>query len=280
MSLSRVELEALSATHTRDPIPLDSLTPALNSKPFVPSRSLINIRDLGAVPGSAIRPGRIFRSGMLDAAAADPEAISWLASNVRTVFDLRSEEERAAYPSPKISGVKFIYHERVAIYPQPTPDDFAVDDGSAAWREQLMAVLAAYRPSIRAVLQHVRDRPMEPFLFHCTAGRDRTGVTAGLLQSLAGTSEKDVILDYMLSRIGTEPARDRLLAFVRDTVGVYDQGPGPEVPGFWNMCSLRPTFWKAFVEGVDAKYGGWESYVKSLGFSEGDLKTIKKNLRA
>ncbi|WZH43559.1 protein-tyrosine phosphatase-like protein [Fusarium acuminatum] len=301
MSVSRDVLEALSTTHIRDPIPLEALAPALNSKPFIPSKSLINIRDLGAVPGSAIRPGLIFRSGMLDAAAADPEAISWLASNVKTVFDLRSVEERAAYPSPEVPGVEFVYHERVATYPQPTPADFAVDDGSTAWREQLMAVMAAYKPSLRAVLQHVKDNPNEPFLFHCTgkktalyyvqhnseklprlitpystkAGRDRTGVTAGLLQTLAGTPEKDVILDYMLSRIGTEPARERLIAFVKDNIDVQDY----EVPGFWNMVSLRPTFWKAFVGGVDAEYGGWEGYVKGLGFSGEELKTIKKNLR-
>ncbi|CAJ0539839.1 Ff.00g072530.m01.CDS01 [Fusarium sp. VM40] len=281
MSVSRDVLEALSATHVRDPIPLEALAPVLNSKPFIPSKSLINVRDLGAVPGSAIRPGLIFRSGMLDAAAADPEAISWLASNVKTVFDLRSVEERAAYPSPEVPGVEFVYHERVATYPQPTPADFAVDDGSTAWREQLIAVMAAYKPSLRAVLQHVKDEPDEPFLFHCTApystkaGRDRTGVTAGLLQTLAGTPEKDVILDYMLSRIGTEPARERLVAFVKDNIDVQDY----EVPGFWNMVSLRPTFWKAFVGGVDAKYGGWEGYVKGLGFSEEELKTIKNNLR-
>jgi hypothetical protein len=233
---------------------------------------------------------------MLDVAAGDPEAISWLASNVKTVFDLRSKEERAAYPSPKVPGVKFLFFERVVIYPQPTPAGFAVDDGSAAWGEQLMAVVAAYKPTIRAILEHVRDKPEEPFLFHCTgkesfklccfriyakvslsstAGRDRTGVVAGLLQNLAGTKQTDVILDYMLSRIGTEPARERLIMFVKATVGVEDT----EVPGFWNMVSLRPTFWKAFVKGVDAEYGGWDGYVKGLGFSTRDLETIKKNLR-
>ncbi|KAF4969270.1 hypothetical protein FSARC_3476 [Fusarium sarcochroum] len=277
MTLSRAEFEALTAIHARDPIPLETLTPAINSRPFIPTRSLINIRDLGAVPGSAIRPGRIFRSGMLDAAAADPEAISWLAANVKTVFDLRSEEERATYPSPEIPGVKFVYYERVAYYPSsPDPAGFAVDDGSTAWRAQLLAVVAAYKPTIRAVLEHVRDKPEEPFLFHCTVGRDRTGVMAGLLQTLAGTEESDVILDYMLSRIGTEQARERLTLFVTEVLGIDDL----EAPGFWNMMSLRPTFWKAFVEGVDAEYGGWDGYVKGLGFSEEDLETIKKNLRA
>jgi hypothetical protein len=79
----------------------------------------------------------------------------------------------------------------------------------------------------------------------------------------------------MLSRIGTEPARERLTAFVKDNIDVQDY----EVPGFWNMVSLRPTFWKAFVGGVYAEYGGWEGYVKGLGFSEEELNTIKKNLR-
>ncbi|KAI1060053.1 hypothetical protein LB507_011412 [Fusarium sp. FIESC RH6] len=275
MSLSRAELEAVAAIHAREHIPPAPLNSALSSKPFVPTRSLLNIRDLGAVPGSAIRPGLIFRSGMLDAAAGDPEAISWLASNVKTVFDLRSEEERAAYPSPKVPGVEFIFFERVTTYPQPVPADFTADDGRSAWRVQLMAVVAAYKPTIRAILAHIKDNPNDPFLFHCTAGRDRTGVVAGLLQTLAGTKQKDVILDYMLSRIGIEPAREKLIHFVKETVGVDDT----EVPGFWNMVSLRPTFWKAFVEGVDAEYGGFDGYVKSLGFPAKDLETIKKNLR-
>ncbi|RSM10436.1 hypothetical protein CEP52_003597 [Fusarium oligoseptatum] len=223
MTLSRADLEDLAATHVRDAIPPEPLAAALSFPPFIPTQSLVNIRDLGAVPGSAIRPGRIFRSGMLDAAAADPEALAWLAANVGTVFDLRSERERAGYPSPEVPGVKNL------------------------------------------------------FLFHCTAGRDRTGVVAGLLQTLAGTEQPDVIFDYMLSRIGTEQARDRLVVFIKTALGVDD----PETPGFWNMASLRPSFWKALVEGVDAEFGGWDGYVTgALGFSADDLETIKKNLRA
>ncbi|KAG9502771.1 hypothetical protein J7337_005605 [Fusarium musae] len=276
MTLSRAELESVAAVHVREPLPADTLTAAFNSKPFIPIESIINLRDLGGVPGSAIRPGYIFRSGMLDAAAADPEAMAWITANVKTVFDLRSKEERATYPSPEISGVNFVFCERVAEYPQPNAADFAVDDGRTAWREQLMAVIAAYKPSIRAVLEHVRDKPNEPFLFHCTAGRDRTGVMAGLLQTLAGTKQQDVIFDYMLSRIGIEPARKRLLLFVLANIDVKST----EESGFWNMVSLRPSFWEAFGQGVKAEYGGWDGYVKSLGFSAKDLEIIKNNLRA
>lgn len=99
---------------------------------------------------------------------------------------------------------------------------------------------------------------------------------AGLLQTLAGTSQQDVIFDYMLSRIGIEPARERLLLFILANIDVKST----EEPGFWNMVSLRPSFWEAFGQGVEAEYGGWDGYVKGLGFSAKDLETIKHNLRA
>lgn len=80
----------------------------------------------------------------------------------------------------------------------------------------------------------------------------------------------------MLSRIGTEVARERLAAFAMSTVGITDL----ETPGFWNLVNLTPSYWNAFMEGLQEEYGGWEGYVtKGLGFSEADLETIKKNLR-
>ncbi|KAH8652999.1 hypothetical protein BGZ61DRAFT_594861 [Ilyonectria robusta] len=113
--------------------------------------------------------------------------------------------------------------------------------------------------------------PLDP------AGRDRTGVVAGLLQSLADTAPDDVVLDYMLSRLGTESAREKLGGFAMASLGVSD----PETPGFWNLVSLRPSYWNAFLEGLRDKYGSWEGYVtKGQGFLEVDLEMIKKNLRS
>lgn len=81
----------------------------------------------------------------------------------------------------------------------------------------------------------------------------------------------------MLSRLGTEPAREQLLVFAMASVGTEDM----EAPGFYNVASLRPSSWNAFLEGLHEQYGGWEGYVmKGLGFSVEDLETIKKNLRS
>lgn len=81
----------------------------------------------------------------------------------------------------------------------------------------------------------------------------------------------------MLSRIGTEVARDKLLKFALVSVGTDDM----ETPGFYNLVELRPQYWTAFLEGLEEKFGGWDGYVtKSLGISEEDLVTIKNNIRS
>ncbi|TIC91622.1 Tyrosine-protein phosphatase [Colletotrichum higginsianum] len=123
--------------------------------------------------------------------------------------------------------------------------------------------------------EHFRDRPGESFLFHCTAGRDLTGMLASLLQGLAGTDPKDVRSDYMLSRLDAEPERERLLSHARIEAGV-----NLDHPGFYKMRSMRASCWNVFITGVQEDRGGWEGYVtKALGFSNEGLVSIKGNLR-
>lgn len=166
--LSTAELDALAATDVREAIPPAALLPALTSPPFIPTRSLINLRDVGAVPGSAVPPRRFYRSGVMDAAAADPDALAWVAANVRRVFDMRLARERQRAPDPHVPGVDNVWLDGQEGYPDPVLADFAVDGGRPAWRTQYMSVAMSYSPIIRAVLEHVRDRPEEPVLFHCT----------------------------------------------------------------------------------------------------------------
>lgn len=96
------------------------------------------------------------------------------------------------------------------------------------------------------------------------------------MQTLAGTSPDDIVYDYLLSRIGTEPARDKLVKFAMAALGVDDI----ETPGFVNLVDLRPEYWLEFAKALEGKYGSFNGYVtQELGFSEDDLATIKSNLR-
>lgn len=272
----RATLETLAYTPADIPIPDVILDVVLASPPFISSRSLINLRDLGRVPGSPIPPGRYFRSATLEYTPQDPEGLAWICDNITRVFDFRRRYERTAHPSPRIPGIEIVCFDEVGRHDAPVLTDFLEGDGREEWKRQYLIILDVYKQTIRAVLEHVRDRPTEPFLFHCTAGRDRTGVMSGLLQTLAGTAPDNVILDFMLSRLGTEQAREKLTAFALASVG----GNSENTPGFFNMIELRPASWMAFEQGVREVYGGWDEYVTgTLGFTDEDLQTIKRNLR-
>lgn len=93
--------------------------------------------------------------------------------------------------------------------------------------------------------------------------------------TLAGADPETVVFDFMLSRIGTEPAREKLLAFALKGTNAESV----DTPGFRNMCNLKPAGWTAFVKASEEAYGGFEGYVtKTLGFSGKELETIKRNL--
>jgi hypothetical protein len=96
-----------------------------------------------------------------------------------------------------------------------------------------------------------------------------------MLLTLAGADPETVSLDFLLSRVGTEPARELLLSFARKGAGVESD----DAPGFKNLCSLRASCWNAFLAATERKYGGFAGYVTgTLGFSEDELAVVVKNL--
>ena len=97
------------------------------------------------------------------------------------------------------------------------------------------------------------------------------------MNQLADTAQDDIVYDYLLSRLGTEPVRDKLVKIAMMNLGIDDI----ETPGFANIVDLRAEFWVAFQTKLQKEYGSWDGYVtKGLGFSAEDLDTIKKNLRS
>lgn len=165
---STADLDALVMTRVTEPIAAETLFPILSAAPFVPSKSLINARDIGAVPGSNIPAGRIYRCGTLEYAGQDPDALAWIGANVRRIFDLRKPEEVERGPDPEVAGVENVWRAAATDYKTPSLAEFAEGDGSEAWKNQYLAVALSYAPTYKAVLEHIRDAPTEPFLFHCT----------------------------------------------------------------------------------------------------------------
>jgi protein-tyrosine phosphatase len=168
-----------------------------------------NLRDLGGLPtrdGRVTRFGAVLRGGA--PAAEDWEALR--ASGVRTIVDLRNDDERSELASPPDMTVVHV------------PLD-GVDEDPAFWEVwgtgPQFGTPLYYRPhldrfperSVRAVAA-VADAPPGGVLIHCVGGRDRTGQIAMLLLALVGVEPEAIVMDYELSG----PADDDVAAFLAE----------------------------------------------------------------
>ncbi|KAH9234024.1 hypothetical protein K456DRAFT_1750163 [Colletotrichum gloeosporioides 23] len=262
---SPAQLLKHAQTDVRLPVAEPLLSVILSRSPFIIVAGTFNTRDVGLVPGSPIREGYVLRSGALE--NLDDVGKEQIAGQlgIKRIFDLRTSYEREKYPEPDVPGVNITwipnsYSNTVDI------NDFVSEGGEEGYCKMYMDIMEIYAPTLK----------IEPFLFHCALGRDRTGILAGFLLSLAGANAETITLDYMLSRIGSEPVRELLLQRA-----VEDNNCDFDVPVFHNLCSLRLSTWQLFMTQVEAKYGGFEKYAMvTLGFSREEIERIVGHLRA
>ena len=133
--------------------------------------------------------------------------------------------------------------------------------------------MRSHAPKFEAVFRHILEQPDKPLLFHCFAGKDRTGVLAALITLLAQGEDRDEALsaaqrDYDLTRVGIEPVRELLLAKVLSYGNVDPKDAG----GFADLG--------AFLVELSREYGGVHAYLSNhLGFTSEEIQHIRANLR-
>ncbi|PBL02875.1 hypothetical protein ARMGADRAFT_913359 [Armillaria gallica] len=272
---------------TNELAPLDPayVSELLSQHPFVKIPGVINVRDLGLYPSVTFpthitKPGFVFRSAELSGITEEgKEQIKKL--GITKVYDLRSDTEMAKYnaPLPEIEGVDVI-KTPVFKLEDYSPEVMAkryqlyARGDIEAFMELYSQILDNGGPAFSAILRHVRDRPNEGLIFHCTAGKDRTGVVAAILLKLAGVDNDSIADDYALSRVGREPARAMILQRLsREPLFASNNQAA------LNMLTCRRETMLAFLTHLEATYHGVEEYVKTyLGLTDEDIVIIRNNL--
>ncbi|MGC4251356.1 MAG: tyrosine-protein phosphatase, partial [Sphingobium sp.] len=164
-----------------------------------------NLRDIGGyrtMDGRWVRMGRIYRSDKLS--RLTPEAVAQFAAlDIGTVGDLRSASEREKEPDRLPQGVQYRIFDIMGA--QAAPGNFmkALMDGQGATMMQGInreLVGSATAQKEFAGLLGAMAASGRPFLYHCTAGKDRTGWASAVLLSILGVPRETVIYDYMISR--------------------------------------------------------------------------------
>jgi protein-tyrosine phosphatase len=237
-----------------------------NSERLLVFPSLLNARDLGGYPtldGSQTRWRSLLRSD--DLAQLTPEGVQALADyGVRTVVDLRWAEEIALNPSPIASQAPQIRYIHASL----------LADTPARWRELSKrcekemwkcVVLEQVRSELRGVLRVTASAPAGPLLFHCVAGKDRTGLIAALMLTLADVKPEHIASDYAKS---AQMLGDAYLKRYKDVdpQDVLENVRCPE-EGVHNMLAYLGA------------QGGIRAYLKMIGLNEMEIARLRARLR-
>jgi protein-tyrosine phosphatase len=219
-----------------------------------------NFRDLGGYHsryGAAVTRGRLFRSDSLHRMTArDAHVLAGL--GIRTVLDLRADGERA-----RDGGLR---HGRVdlAVRAVPMADRAAlaapraVTPSLAERAERYLRMARESATVIGAAMGVLADATAVPAVFHCAAGRDRTGVLAAVLLMILGVDDADIVTDYALTQRSKARTDEWVTRNEPATLEMWSRYPA-------DLRTTYPHTMELFLARFRDEFGTVENYLADAG---------------
>ncbi|MEJ6022539.1 tyrosine-protein phosphatase [Ramlibacter sp. PS4R-6] len=229
-------------------------------------KNATNFRDLAANVSAPLRRGVLYRSDHLGALdAEDAQAIQSL--GVKRVLDFRGVHERTA-AACRLPGVQV---HSLAIEPtivQVLSD--LMNAGHSLTESDVVAHMQdTYRGFVRTSTHRFAEffahllESSEPTVFHCTAGKDRTGFAAVLVLRALGARDDEVMRDYLLTNELLKPER------IRGDWALPEHAAKV-------LYGVQPAFLEAALAEIDAHWGGMDGYLRvGLGLGEGERQRLR-----
>jgi protein tyrosine/serine phosphatase len=232
--------------------------------------NVFNFRDLGGyrtADGHHVRWHRLFRSDDLtNLDGADTQRFARL--GIRTVVDLRHPEEIDVIGRiPPLPG--FAYHHAHLVHPAWPERTFADTAERAEFvRERYREILDEAATGVGQTLRLIADAEAAPLVFHCRAGKDRTGVISAVTLSLLGVPDEDIADDYQLSELAEEASWE------------FNVRTRPELRGKrWQHITVSPrAAMLGVLADIRAQHGSVAAYAESVGLTPTHLAAMRAHL--
>lgn len=219
-----------------------------------------NFRDLGGYPtasGGVTRKGQLYRSDGLNQILPD-EIDLLIQRGISVDIDLRGETELEKWRD-LLGEDSRVRYEWVSLLPSINPKELPKN-----LADLYLWMLRDGQRGFYRVFSIILENKDQGILFHCSLGKDRTGVVAALLLLLAEVSLEVVIEDYVQSE-----------ANLKERIEEMDEKNNP---AFKPFLTARKEDIYPFLEALENEYDGAVGYFGAIGFSDEEIKELKQIL--
>lgn len=257
---------------------------------FIALQGCVNFRDLGGYPGLSgrrVQAGRLFRSDALQDLTPDDAALLQDRLGLAAIIDLRNTDEAARDGVGPLPGLGLDY----AHFPLLDGRGFPPIAGHSAdgnpgpgqsrakWgrprsdivqrlSDTYLWILDNSGGQLAAAVNAIAARLDRPLVFHCSAGKDRTGMVAALLLELLGVAPEIRAVDYLLTNL----AVDGILRRIRRMQ--------PDSHATSQSLRAQPLAFQQFQDRLRAEGGGAESYLRRYGVTDATMARLRRELLA
>lgn len=227
----------------------------------LPMENAFNVRELG---GYAARKGSVTKyheflrtENLTEITEEDQEFL--LHYGLKAAIDLRGREETLIYPNP------FRDHPEVKYINLPFITESVLDMRQVKEKgfrpEEFYINLVEYKEKVLEIFHFILDNLDGCILFHCQAGKDRTGILAMLLLGLCGVSKEDILANYQVSH-----------TYLKDHVELHIHD------GLEELEYSRPEWLEAAYDHVLDKYGTFRAYFLAVGLTKKEIRKIRQKM--
>ncbi|MAI42876.1 MAG: protein tyrosine phosphatase [Gammaproteobacteria bacterium] len=243
----------------------------LDPRRHIKLKNAFNVRDLGGYPtqdGNITQWGRFLRSdGLHRLDAADQQLL--VDYGVGLVVDLRLPMELKSSPNVFQNSTVLDYHhcsfldEALLKYieEQPVEDrtHLRADKGYCLWLDHC-------HQSVREILISLAENQDSVSLYHCSGGKDRTGLITALLLSIAGVDADLIVADYALT--------------ARFNIHSTFKPPEPDIKTWqdYEVAYCPSSLMHESLNHLQQVYGGAVPYIHHVGLTEKQISMLKKRL--
>lgn len=243
-----------------------------SAKRLVRMEGAINFRDIGGyrtTDGREVKWGKVFRSADVSK-LSEKDLLTLQKKHIHTVIDFRGNKESAAAPDHILPNTDYTLCP-AGSDSLPNMKDLAArmkqDSFLISFYSSTQYFGSRYRPMFQKLLSLPEG---EAIMYHCTGGRDRTGMATALFLNILGVPKETIEADFVASNIYLAPLHNMMFQNLA-------KASNTDIEQVKKAMELRPELIRTMFQSIENKYGSLDSfYQQELGIGEREKSELRK----